>query len=92
MFEVVELQTRRWRRSLAKVRCVEHVAVEKGGRTFEGYGTYSHQRYRLIIPVGATYTITVGSRELLEIGDRLSVDQLDAKGAFQAEWRLIASQ
>jgi hypothetical protein len=89
MFEVIAVEPRRWRRSLLKLRCVAAIDAQKAGRTFEGYGSYSHQHYRLIVPLGATYTLTAHRREMLGIGDRLSVDQMDARGAFRGEWQMM---
>lgn len=89
MFEVVAVEPRRWRRTLVKVRCKQEVDVEKFCRTFEGYGRYSRQRYRLVVPVGATYTILAKSDKILCTGDSLSVDQMNVRGAFWKDWRLV---
>ena len=98
MFEVVEIgptvETKRWFRSPSRSRPVKLKAVtmgscEKLGRTFEGYGKYTTQKYRAEFSEGEVLTLWFSDSKLLAIGDRVSVQSLAGDGYLNRYFRLV---
>lgn len=98
MFEVVEIgptvETKRWFRSPTRSRPVKLKAVatascEKLGRTFEGYGKYTTQKYRAEFSEGEVITLWFSDSKLVALGDRMSVQTLAGQGYLNHCFRLV---
>src|SRR5688572_13769421 len=98
MFEVVEIgpvvETKRWfRKSIksrpVKLKTIAAASCEKLGRTFEGYGNFSTQKYRAEFSEGEVLTVWISTSKLLNVGDRLSVQSLAGDGHLNRYFRLV---
>ncbi len=94
MFEVVEIGPleKGWfgrGKRAVKFKAVQTCCCEELGRTFQGYQTYSTQKYRADFAEGTIIVTRLPEPQLLAPGDRVSVDVLRGYGVLRPFFRLV---
>jgi hypothetical protein len=98
MFEVIEIggtTKKSWFSRVqylqVKLKALDNLSCEKLGRNFEGYQHYSTQTYRAGFSKDSVITVFLPVREMVTVGDKLSVESLAGQGYLDRFFRLVGT-
>jgi hypothetical protein len=97
MFEVIEIGAakKKWlfgiKRVPVKMKATTAMSCELLGRTFQGHGNYTTQRYRADFSEGDVITVRVPSSDMIAVGDRRSAESLAGQGLLKSYFRLVGT-